>query len=202
MSVNDLSKLRVLVADDEPELRDLVALCVRQLGCQVLEAADGDDAWQLAQAHRFDLAVLDVMMPGMSGWEVCRRIKGGAQTNRGGRPKVLMLTGIGEHLNEMTSPLFSADDWIDKPFELEDLKVRVARLGEKALAELTGPSVRKARPSSSGQAGVETITVAELVDHLSDEPSATEVTSAPEAAPSTSRSGIKCVALATLRARK
>ena len=81
--------------------RALVAGCVRSLGCEALEAKDGDEAWQMVQGRRFDLIVLDVMMPGMSGWEVCRRIKSGTNTVRGGVPKVLMLTGIGEHAHRL-----------------------------------------------------------------------------------------------------
>jgi len=66
--------------------------------------------------------VLDVMMPGMSGWEVCRSIRDDATL---GHTRVIMLTGIGERLNEMTSPLYGADAFIDKPFEFEDLDAKV-----------------------------------------------------------------------------
>jgi DNA-binding response OmpR family regulator len=62
------------------------------------------------------------MMPGMSGWEVCRAIREDeAMTGTG----VIMLTGIGERLNEMTSPLYGADGFLDKPFELEQLSAKV-----------------------------------------------------------------------------
>src|SRR5512133_1076218 len=120
MDLCDASRIRVLIADDEPKLRSLVANALRSLGCTVLEAQDGLEAWSLAQGRRPDVVVLDVMMPGMSGWDVCRRIKTdpACADPRKGPPKVLMLTGIGEHLNEMTSPLFSADAWLDKPFSL------------------------------------------------------------------------------------
>ena len=155
MDQPDFSKLKVLVADDEPKLRALVAGCVRTLGCETLEARDGDEAWSIAQSRRLDVVVLDVMMPGMSGWEVCRRIKSSAKNARGGAPKVLMLTGIGEHLNEMTSPLFAADAWIDKPFDLDALRERVMELAEASLKEAppappSGPSLKKARSPFEG----------------------------------------------------
>jgi CheY-like chemotaxis protein len=160
--MGDISGLRVMVADDEPKLRALVVGCARSIGADVVEAADGDEAWELAQTQALDVVVLDVMMPGMSGWEVCRRIKSSARTARGAPPKVLMLTGIGEHLNEMTSPLFAADDWIDKPFELDKLRAKIAELGEFSLAESAGaptqpegPSVRKAKPSSESLVSAE-----------------------------------------------
>ncbi len=153
MGDSDLSGLKVMVADDEPKLRALVASCARAIGSDVVEAKDGDEAWSLAQSQALDVVVLDVMMPGMSGWEVCRRIKSSARTARGLPPKVLMLTGIGEHLNEMTSPLFAADDWIDKPFDLEQLRNKIAELGAQSLAESaaapSGPSLRKVHPDPS-----------------------------------------------------
>ena len=69
-----------------------------------------------------DLVVSDVMMPGMSGWEVCRAIREDEALVSTG---VIMLTGIGERLNEMTSPLYGADGFLDKPFELDDLADKV-----------------------------------------------------------------------------
>src|SRR5215471_3811593 len=108
----------VLVADDEPSTLALVASHVRSRGYKVLEASDGDQAWQLAHEHLPDLVILDVMMPGMSGWEVCRKIREAVSLAHTG---VIMLTGIGENLNEMTSPLYGADAYLDKPFDFGDL---------------------------------------------------------------------------------
>ena len=68
-------KTTVLVADDEPSTLALVAGHLRTKGYQVIEASDGDQAWELACDHLPDIVVLDVMMPGMSGWEVCRKIR-------------------------------------------------------------------------------------------------------------------------------
>src|SRR5215468_2639790 len=113
----------VLVADDEPSTLALVASHVRSRGYKVLEASDGDQAWQLAHEHLPDLVILDVMMPGMSGWEVCRKIREAVSLAHTG---VIMLTGIGENLNEMTSPLYGADAYLDKPFEFAELDAKVA----------------------------------------------------------------------------
>jgi len=65
----------VLVADDEPSMLALVGQHIKTMGYKVLEASDGEQAWALAQEHLPDLVILDVMMPGMSGWEVCRKIR-------------------------------------------------------------------------------------------------------------------------------
>src|SRR5271170_2860790 len=115
----------VLVADDEPSMLELVAQHLKTLDdpqLVVLEASDGEQAWKLAREHLPALVVLDVMMPGMSGWEVCRKIREDVALAHTG---VVMLTGIGENLNQMTSPLYGADAYIDKPFDFEELDEKV-----------------------------------------------------------------------------
>ncbi len=115
----------VLVADDEPSMLELVAQHLKTLDdprLEVIEASDGEQAWKLAREHLPDLVVLDVMMPGMSGWEVCRKIREDVALAHTG---VVMLTGIGENLNQMTSPLYGADAYIDKPFDFEELDEKV-----------------------------------------------------------------------------
>lgn len=118
--------LRALVADDEPAMLSLVARHLRNLGFSVIEASEGDAAWELAQKHVPDLVILDVMMPGMSGWEVCKRLKGDTSDGHSfASTGVIMLTGIGENLNEMTSPLFAADAWLNKPFNFDEFDERI-----------------------------------------------------------------------------
>jgi DNA-binding response OmpR family regulator len=117
MSTND--KPLILVADDEPSTLALVSNHLRGRGYRVIEAADGDEAWDLACRELPDLVVLDVMMPGMSGWEVCRKIRDAVSLAHTG---VVMLTGIGDTLNELTSPLYGADAYLDKPFQFTKLQ--------------------------------------------------------------------------------
>ena len=125
----------VLVADDEPTMLELVSRHLRSIEqpkLEVIEASDGDEAWKLARERLPDLVVLDVMMPGMSGWEVCRKIRQDAALAHTG---VVMLTGIGESLNETTSPLFGADEYIDKPFDFEALDQKVVQVLSKRAAQ-------------------------------------------------------------------
>jgi DNA-binding response OmpR family regulator len=125
----------VLVADDEPTMLELVSRHLRAIDqpkLHVIEASDGDEAWRLAREKLPDLVVLDVMMPGMSGWEVCRKIRQDASLAHTG---VLMLTGIGESLNETTSPLFGADEYIDKPFDFEALDQKIVQVLSKRAAQ-------------------------------------------------------------------
>jgi len=128
---NDTNPI-VLVADDEPSMVAMLSSHLRSKGFSVLEASDGDQAWELAQEHLPNLVLLDVMMPGMSGWEVCRKIRQDASLAHTG---VLMLTGIGESLNETTSPLFGADEYIDKPFDFEALDQKVVSVLLKRAAQ-------------------------------------------------------------------
>ncbi|MFW6087561.1 MAG: response regulator [Myxococcota bacterium] len=120
--------IKILVADDDLEILGLVARHLQRSEATVLQASDGDEALKMARKERPDVIVLDVMMPGMSGWEVCRAVREDDQLERVG---VLMLTGIGERLNEMTSPLYGADEFLDKPFELGDLDRKIEDVRKK-----------------------------------------------------------------------
>jgi DNA-binding response OmpR family regulator len=139
----------VLIADDEPTMLELVARHLKSMNnprLDVIEASDGEQAWRLAREHLPDLVVLDVMMPGMSGWEVCRKIREEVALAHTG---VVMLTGIGENLNQMTSPLYGADAYVDKPFEFSELDEKVKGALEARAAQREGIS----RPSVNGVSG-------------------------------------------------
>ena len=123
MSKDTSNTATILVADDDLDILSLVLRHLRASGhAKLLEASDGDEALRLVKQERPDLVVLDVMMPGMSGWAVCRAIREDEELKSTG---VIMLTGIGERLNEMTSPLYGADEYIDKPFELGELDEKI-----------------------------------------------------------------------------
>ncbi len=142
--------VRILVADDEPAMLSLNANFLRQLGVDVTEASDGEAAWKLAMGGDFDLLLLDVMMPGMSGWEVCKRVK---QTPSSQGTAVVMLTGMGETLNDMNSPLFSADAWLDKPFDFTELERKIRETLDaygKAAPKKAAP--KKAAPKKAAAA--------------------------------------------------
>ena len=143
--------LLVLVADDEPSMLELVADHLRALESpkmDVIVAEDGEQALSLARERLPDLVVLDVMMPLMSGWEVCKRIREDIALAHTG---VLMLTGIGTKVNELTSPLYKADAHIDKPFEFADLDAMIrsvldARSGQRANIPHTNGATAPAKP--------------------------------------------------------
>src|SRR5215475_9550789 len=119
------SKASVLVADDDPEILTLLSMRLRQRGYEVFEAIDGEKALEEAREQKPDLVILDVMMPQKNGWEVARELKQDPTTKGIG---IVVLTAIGEKMNEITSPLYGADEYIDKPFEFEKLEAAIERV--------------------------------------------------------------------------
>ncbi len=115
----------ILVADDDPDMLALVTRHLRGLKCKVVEATDGDMALALAKKELPDLMILDVMMPGKSGWEVCKAVR---EDDIFRDTAVIVLTGIGETLNSLTSPLYGADESIDKPFEFPELDFKIKKV--------------------------------------------------------------------------
>jgi CheY-like chemotaxis protein len=109
----------ILVVDDDPEIVAMLTTRLTHRGYQVTTASDGHRAVELAKRAKPDIVLLDVMMPGKSGWEVARALKQDPVTQD---IKIVMVTAIGEQVNELTSPLYGADAYIDKPFEFEKLE--------------------------------------------------------------------------------
>jgi len=118
----------VLVADDDPEILSLLSIRLKKAGYDVLEAADGEQTLDQVREHYPDLVVLDVMMPGKNGWEVAKEIRRDARYKNMG---IIMLTAIGEKINEMTSPLYGADEYVDKPFEFSNLETKISEVLER-----------------------------------------------------------------------
>lgn len=117
----------LLVADDDPEILSMLSLRLTKRGYDVVEAADGVETIRRARDKRPDVVVLDVMMPRKNGWEVARELRSDPDLRNVG---IVMLTAIGEKVNEMTSPLYGADDYVDKPFDFTDLEARIRRVIE------------------------------------------------------------------------
>lgn len=115
----------ILVVDDDPEIVSMLSTRLTKRGYNVSTAADGHRALELAKRERPDIVLLDVMMPGKSGWEVARALKQDPVTQG---IKIVMVTAIGESVNELTSPLYGADAHLDKPFEFEKLEKIIASL--------------------------------------------------------------------------
>lgn len=108
----------LLTADDDMEIRRILGKALVGLDCDVIEAADGEEALEKVIIEKPDVVVLDVMMPTLSGWEICKYIRSKPEL---AHTKVVMLTAIGKTVNEMTSPLYGADAYLDKPFDIREV---------------------------------------------------------------------------------
>jgi DNA-binding response OmpR family regulator len=110
---------RIVVVDDEPALRDAVAYSLRSEGYEVSAVADGEAALDLVEADPPDVVVLDVMLPGLSGVEVCRRLR------EAGDIPILMLTARDAEVDRVMGLEAGADDYVTKPFSMAELVSRV-----------------------------------------------------------------------------
>jgi CheY-like chemotaxis protein len=115
----------ILVVDDDPEIVTMLSTRLTKRGYKVSTASDGHKAIETAKRERPDVVLLDVMMPGKSGWEVARALKQDPVTQG---VKIVMVSAIGEKTNEITAPIYGADAHVDKPFEFEALERVIAKL--------------------------------------------------------------------------
>jgi len=115
----------ILVVDDDPEIVTMLNTRLTKRGYKVSTASDGNRAIELAKREKPDIVLLDVMMPGKSGWEVARALKQDPVTQD---VKIVMVSAIGEKTNEITAPIYGADAHVDKPFEFEKLESVIAGL--------------------------------------------------------------------------
>ena len=116
----------ILIVDDERLLAETIGINLQKAGFETLAAYDGDSALAMARDHKPDLVILDVMLPKISGWEVCRALRGDAEF-RTGAP-VLMLTARGEESDKVIGLELGADDYLVKPFSMRELVARVKAL--------------------------------------------------------------------------
>jgi DNA-binding response OmpR family regulator len=109
-------KLKVLAVDDDPRILDLVATILRLAQVEVATAVDGEAGLALAQVTRPDVVLLDIMMPRMDGYDVCRALKASDDA-----PKIVMITAKTSSDDELAALAAGADDYIRKPFRAEDI---------------------------------------------------------------------------------
>ncbi len=120
----------VLVVDDEPIVREVVAAYLRHEGYSTLEAGDGDTARHLLEAEAPDLVVLDLMLPGVDGLDLCRWIRA-----RSDLP-VIMLTALGDEADRIVGLELGADDYVAKPFSPRELAARVRTVLRRTSVEI------------------------------------------------------------------
>jgi len=123
---------KVLVVDDEESLLEAIRYALSREGIEVVTARDGGDAMRDFEAERPDLVVLDLMLPTLNGWDVCRRIRANSQV------PILMLTARDAEVDRVVGLEMGADDYVTKPFSLRELVARVRALLRRAAAAAHG----------------------------------------------------------------
>jgi phosphate regulon transcriptional regulator PhoB len=126
------SRRTILIIEDETDVADLVTLNLRKAGFKVATAADGASGLQKARDDRPDFIILDLMLPKMSGLEVCRILKSDTATSQ---IPILMLTAKAEEVDRIVGLEFGADDYVTKPFSPREIVLRIRailRRGEAA----------------------------------------------------------------------
>jgi len=126
-----MSQQTVLIADDDLTILELLRKTLSR-HYKVIEANNGADALEKALSLKPDCVVLDVMMPEINGWEVAKTIRSHEEFNDTG---ILMVTAIGETLNDMTSELYGADDHVNKPFDIQEVLTKVEEIISKHQAD-------------------------------------------------------------------
>jgi phosphate regulon transcriptional regulator PhoB len=134
---------KILVIDDEKDIVELVSYNLKKEGFSVDSAYDGDAALKKIKSHRYDLIILDLMLPGIQGLDLCRMIRG--EPSIANTP-IIMLTAKGEELDKILGLEMGADDYITKPFSIRELVAR-----SKAMLRRT--EQHKALPSESVSEG-------------------------------------------------
>jgi DNA-binding response OmpR family regulator len=114
-----------MIVEDEPDVAQLIAYHLRKHGFRTVTALDGLEAQTILAKHRPDFAILDVMLPGKDGLELCQDIKGSPET---AHMPVMMLTAMGTTADKLRGFGCGADDYLTKPFSISELIVRVFAL--------------------------------------------------------------------------
>ena len=148
----DGSPLRVIVVDDEVNIAELIGMALRYEGFDVSVAHTGAKAVSTARSVRPDAVVLDMMLPGTSGLDVCRALRAGQKP-----PAIVMLTALGEEDDRIRGLELGADDYVSKPFSPRELVLRIGSVLRRTVAPAAGatsasPAPRIRRPGSPNEA--------------------------------------------------
>ncbi len=162
----------ILVAEDDKNILAGLIDVLGSEGYQVTSASDGRQALALLETESFDLAILDIMMPGRSGYDVCKTIR-----SRDRDLPVMMLTAKGEEIDKVVGFELGADDYVTKPFGVRELLARVAALLRRSRRKDGSPENRNAAPVrfTIGKAVVDTLEFKVRVNDTTFDLSAREV---------------------------
>jgi DNA-binding response OmpR family regulator len=127
--------MKVLIAEDDVLLREGLCEILQREGYRVIEAADGNQALALAESERPDFICLDVMMPGQSGFDVCRTLR-----QRGSDVPIVFITAKSEEIDKVLGLELGADDFIVKPFGIREVVARIRAISRRCLRQRAEPA--------------------------------------------------------------
>jgi two-component system phosphate regulon response regulator PhoB len=133
---------KILIVEDDPDIRELLRFNLEKAGYNLYLAEDGEKALALARKHAPDLILLDLMLPGVDGLEVCRTLKRDPDTEP---VPIIMITAKGEEMDRVVGLELGADDYIVKPFSIREVLLRTRKLMDRQ-EKRTAPTVLKADP--------------------------------------------------------
>ena len=114
-----MSQIHILIVDDEPSIRRFVGAGLRAEGYEVTEAADGEEALRAVERSLPDLMLMDIMMPKLDGFEVCRRVREWSSV------PIIMLSALADPMDKVKSLNLGADDYLVKPFGVNEMLARI-----------------------------------------------------------------------------
>jgi DNA-binding response OmpR family regulator len=137
MESSEEKRRLVLVVDDEPMLRNLLSRLLRMEGCDVIEAADGQAALELAEQRRPDLVLLDVMLPARDGLDVLGDLRKTSEV------PVILVSALGEEADRVLGLKMGADDYVVKPFSAAELSARIESVLRRARQRTAPPAANR-----------------------------------------------------------
>ena len=120
-----MSMLKILLVDDDPNIRQLLNLYLEKEGFEVTMASRGDEALKIFKASPPNLMLLDIMLPGMDGWQVCREVR------KVSNIPIIMLTAKDETFDKVLGLELGADDYVAKPFDMKELVARIKAVSRR-----------------------------------------------------------------------
>ena len=120
-----MSMLKILLVDDDPNIRELLNLYLEKEGFEVTMASRGDEALKIFKASPPNLMLLDIMLPGMDGWQVCREVR------KVSNIPIIMLTAKDETFDKVLGLELGADDYVAKPFDMKELVARIKAVSRR-----------------------------------------------------------------------
>lgn len=125
-----MEERKILLVEDEQKIADTLKLGLIENGYHVEVAYDGTIGWKIFQTHAFDLVVLDINLPGINGYDLCKKIRG-----KNGQVPVIMLTALSSMNDKIEGYDAGADDYIIKPFEFRELLMKIRALLRRSLSQ-------------------------------------------------------------------